>query len=72
MAESADVVILAECRATPAALLGEKTKQLVMGEVVTQTTGTLFVHSFFLVVPTLNYRYELFRAHIMSASIHLV
>jgi len=60
--ESADVVILAECGATPAALLGEKTKQLVMGEVVTQTTGTLFVHSFFLVAPTLNYRYELFRA----------
>ena len=27
-----------------AALLGEKTRQLVKGEVVTQTTGNLFVH----------------------------
>jgi len=45
-----------------AALLAEKTKQLVKGEVTTQVTGTLLVHSFFLVAPTLNYRYELFRA----------
>jgi hypothetical protein len=44
------------------ALLGEKTKQLVTAEVVTQTTGNLFVHSFYLMAPTLNYRYELFRA----------
>ncbi len=43
-------------------LLGEKTKQLVKGEVKTQTTGTLFVHSFFLVAPTVEYRYELFQA----------
>lgn len=30
------------------------------GEVVTQTTGNLFVHYFYIVAPTLNYRYELF------------
>jgi hypothetical protein len=45
-----------------ATLLGEKTKQLVTAEVVTQTTGNLFVHSFYLMAPTLKYRYELFRA----------
>jgi hypothetical protein len=60
--ENADVVILAECGADPAALLGEKTKQLLKAEVTTQTTGTLLVHSFYLVAPTLGYRYELFRA----------
>ena len=43
-----------------AALLGEKAKQLVKGEVTTQTTGDLFVHHFYLVAPTLNYKYELF------------
>ncbi len=43
-----------------AALLGEKTRQLVKGEVVTQTTGTLLVHYFYIVAPTLNYRFELF------------
>ena len=43
-----------------AALLGEKTRQLVTGEVVTQTTGSLFVHHFYIVAPGLNYRYELF------------
>src|ERR1017187_291277 len=43
-----------------AALLGEKTKQLVKGEVVTQTTGTLLVHYFYIVAPTLSYRFELF------------
>jgi hypothetical protein len=45
-----------------AALLGEKTKQLLKAEVITQTTGTLLVHSFYLVAPTLGYRYELFNA----------
>jgi hypothetical protein len=35
-------------------------KQLVKGEVATQTTGDLFVHHFYLVAPTLNYKYELF------------
>ena len=44
-----------------ATLLGEKTKELVKGEVVTHTTGNLFIHSFNLVAPTLSYRYELFQ-----------
>jgi hypothetical protein len=44
-----------------AALLGDKTKQLVTGEVQTTTVGNLFVHSFCVAAPTLNYRYELFR-----------
>ncbi len=43
-----------------ASLLGEKTKQLVAGDVVTQTTGALLVHYFYLVAPILNYKYELF------------
>ena len=43
-----------------AALLGEKTRQLVKGEVVTQTTGNLFVHYFYIVAPTLSYKFELF------------
>ena len=43
-----------------AALLGEKTRQLVKGEVVTQTTGNLFVHCFYIAATTLNYRFELF------------
>lgn len=43
-----------------AALLGEKTRQLVKGEVVTQTTGSMLVHYFYIVAPTLNYRFELF------------
>jgi hypothetical protein len=46
-----------------AALLGEKTKQLVAGEVTTQTTGNLFVHSFYIAAPTLGYKYELFQVH---------
>ena len=41
-------------------MLGEKTKQLVIGEVVTQATGNLFVHYFYIVAPTLSYKYELF------------
>jgi len=49
------------------ALLGEKTKQLVKGEVVTETTGNLFVHHFYLVAPTLNYKYELFTvSHVIN------
>jgi hypothetical protein len=35
-----------------AALLGEKTRQLVKGEVVTQTTGDVFVHYFYIAAPT--------------------
>jgi len=45
-----------------AALLGERTKELVKGEVVTQISGTLLIHHFCLVAPTLSYRYELFTA----------
>lgn len=44
------------------ALLGEKTRQLVRCEVDTQAVGTLLVHHFNVVAPTLNYRYELFTA----------
>jgi hypothetical protein len=43
-----------------AALLGDKTSQLVKGEVVTQAVGNFFHHQFFVVAPTLSYRYELF------------
>ena len=42
-----------------AALLGDKTSQLVKGEVVTQGTGNNFIHHFYIVAPTLSYRYEL-------------
>jgi len=45
-----------------AALLGEKTKQLVIGEVSTGILGPMFVHSFYIVAPTIKYRYELFTA----------
>jgi hypothetical protein len=43
-----------------AALLGEKTKQLVKGEVVTQASDKGFAHRFNIVAPTMNYTYELF------------
>ena len=49
-----------------AALLGEKTRQLVKGEVVTQARASdnsmqvPFTHRFFLAAPTISYRYELF------------
>lgn len=43
-----------------AAALGNRTQQLLKGEVVTQPSGTGFVHRFNLVAPTMNYRYELF------------
>jgi hypothetical protein len=55
-----------------AALLGDKTKQLVTGEVQTTTTGNLFVHSFYVAAPTLNYRYELFRVQHPAAFYPLV
>ena len=55
-----------------AALLGDKTKQLVAGEVQTTTTGNLFVHSFYVAAPTLNYRYELFRVQHPAAFYPLV
>jgi hypothetical protein len=45
-----------------AALLGEKTKQLVTGEVSTHVLGPMFIHSFCIVAPTIKYRYELFTA----------
>ena len=44
-----------------AALLGEKTRNLVQGEVLTQVLGNMFVHHFYLSAPTLNYKYELFQ-----------
>lgn len=45
-----------------AALLGQKTGQLVTAEVVTQAQQDSFIHSFFLIAPALdNYRYQLFR-----------
>jgi hypothetical protein len=43
-----------------AALLGEKTRQLVKGEVVTHATGSLFDHYFYIAAPTLSYKFELF------------
>jgi hypothetical protein len=43
-----------------AALLGEKTQQLVKAEVDTQAAGDNFVHTFYIVAPTLSYRYQLF------------
>ena len=43
-----------------ASLLGEKTKQLVHGEVETTSSGSLLIHHFSIVAPTMNYRYELF------------
>ncbi len=47
---------------TEASYLGQKTGQLVMAEVASNTTSDLFVHIFMLVAPALdNYRYELFR-----------
>ena len=44
-----------------AALLGDKTSQLVKGEVVTDIAGNNFIHHFYIVAPTLSYRYELFQ-----------
>jgi hypothetical protein len=45
-----------------AALLGEKTQNLVEATVATSVSGPQFVHRFKLVVPSMNdYTYELFR-----------
>jgi hypothetical protein len=44
-----------------AALLGDKTRQLVTGEVQTVASGTMFTHSFNITAPTLNYKFELFQ-----------
>ncbi len=44
-----------------AVLLGEKTKQLVQGEVDTQAVGNMITHRFSIVAPTMNYRYELLK-----------
>lgn len=47
-----------------ATLLGQKTNQLVVAEVNTQSQGPNFQHSFVIVAPALdNYRYELFSVH---------
>jgi hypothetical protein len=44
-----------------AALLGEKTQQLVTADVSTSATGSQITHLFRVVVPALdNYKYELF------------
>ena len=43
-----------------AALLGEKTKQLVKGEVITHASEKGFGHRFNIVAPTMGYTYELF------------
>ena len=43
-----------------ARLLGEKTAELVKGEVITQPTNDIFIHYFYITAPTLKYRYELF------------
>ncbi len=61
IAESDMVTPLAILR-EQGSLLGEKTRQLVRGEVETQTVGSMLVHHFYVVAPTLNYRYELFSA----------
>jgi hypothetical protein len=46
-----------------AAFLGERTKNVVEGEVVTEPTSGDFSHVFFLRAPALgDYRYQLFRA----------
>ena len=43
--------------------LGDKTSQLVIGDVTTQTSGGKFYHSFNLRVSTVDYTYQLFRVH---------
>jgi len=42
-----------------AAALGEKTKNVVTGEVTSNSQGELFLHALFLVAPAINYRYQL-------------
>lgn len=57
-----DVVTPVSILRRQAALLGEKTQQLVTAEVFTSVVGDHATHFFRLVVPALdNYRYELFR-----------
>jgi hypothetical protein len=56
-----DVVTPVSISRRQAALLGEKTQQLVTAEVSTTANGIQMVHSFRLVATALsNYRYELF------------
>jgi len=43
------------------ALLGEKTNQLLKGEVISAPFGNGFVHRFCVVAPTMSYRYDLFQ-----------
>ncbi len=44
-----------------AAFLGDKTRQLVKGEVITQASGNGFTHRFNVTAPSLSYSYELFQ-----------
>jgi hypothetical protein len=56
-----DIVTPVSILRRQAALLGEKTQQLVTAEVSSAATGSQMEHSFRLVAPALNnYRYELF------------
>jgi hypothetical protein len=56
-----DIVTPVSILRRQAALLGEKTQQLVAADVSTAATGAKMEHSFRLVAPALNnYRYELF------------
>jgi hypothetical protein len=56
-----DIVTPVSILRRQAALLGEKTQQLVSAEVSTSTNGSQMTHSFRLAVPALdNYKYELF------------
>src|SRR5271166_5255710 len=56
-----DIVTPVSIMRRQAALLGEKTQQLLTAEVNTTAIGTQMTHSFRLVAPTLdNYRFELF------------
>jgi hypothetical protein len=45
-----------------AALLGERTENLVTAEVVTAANGPFIIHNFILEAPALSYRYQLFSA----------
>jgi hypothetical protein len=57
-----DIVTPVSILRRQAALLGEKTQQLVTADVSTNAMGSIVDHSFRLVVPALdNYKYELFR-----------
>ena len=57
-----DIVTPVSILRRQAALLGEKTQQLVAAEVVTTVVGDYATHFFRLVVPALDhYKYELFR-----------